>query len=105
MINPPFPYNVVIKRRSTSSDPFSSGEDAPQIIYKGKCDWENNRLPNYKEKVQVDKYVLYIPDRNVPVRKKDIIELYTNGETIMGEVIDYIPTNFGLTIRWNNINN
>lgn len=103
MINPPFPYNVVITR-SSSSDPFSE-EGAFSVIYEGKCDWENNRFPTYKDNVQTDKYILYIPDKDAPIKKQDKISLEVNGNIIEGEIMDFIPTNFGLTIRWSNVNN
>lgn len=105
-MNPPFPYNVIIKRRVSSSDPFNSGEDAFQIIYSGVCDYESNRYPLLRDGVQLDKYNLYLPDKNTPVRKQDLIELaLLNGEVITGVIVDYNPTNFGLTIKWDNVNN
>lgn len=105
-MNPPFPYHVNIKRREPSSDPFLSEEEAFQEVYNGVCDYESNNYPLIKDGVQLGKYNLYLPDRKTPIRKQDIIELsLLNGEIIIGTIVDYIPTNFGLTIKWDNVNN
>lgn len=105
MINPPFPYSVVIRRRIESSDPFVESEEATTLVYDGICDFENNRYPLYRDGVQVGKYKLYIPDNALPVEKKDLIELSVYGRVITGEVVDFFPTNFGLTISWDSSNN
>ena len=105
-MNPPFPYKVIITRRLSSSDPFKSGEESFQTIYDGMCDYENNRYPLLRDGVQLDKYNMYISDRMLPVKKQDLIELHLlNGEVINGVIVDYNPTNLGLTIKWDIVNN
>ena len=105
MINPPFPYDVTISREIASSNPFSDEGESPLIIYTGKCDYENNRHSTIQDGVQVGKYNMYIPDRTLPVKKGDTIELTLPNDVVQGVVVDYMPTNFGLTIKWDNINN
>lgn len=105
MINPPFPYNVTILRRVMTSDPFQEYEDEPLVIYEGCCDFENSRLPVYKDGVQVGKYKLYLPDNIVMVEIGDEVELNINNRLIKGVIVEFFPTNFGLTISWDNANN
>lgn len=105
MTNPPFPYNVIIRRSAVSSDPFVEVNEELSIVYEGVCDFENNHYPLYRDGVQVGKYKLYLPDNTLPIEKKDLIELSIYGRTILGEIVDYFPTNFGLTISWDSANN
>ena len=106
MINQPFPYLVTISREATSSTPFGEEGESFSIVYSGECDYENNRFPVIKDKVQVGRYNMYIPKRTLRVMKGDIIELtLPSDEIIHGVIVDYMPTNFGLTIKWDNINN
>lgn len=105
MINPPFPYNVIIRREAANSDPFKEVQNRSSVVYEGVCDFENNRYPLYRDGVQVGKYKLYLPDNTLPIEKKDSIELSIHGRTILGEVVDYFPTNFGLTVSWDSANN
>lgn len=105
-MNPPFPYYVIIRREISSSNPFSKEEESPLVIYEGVADYDSNRFPTIKDNVQVGKYNMYIPNRMLAVRKGDSIELtMPNNEIIYGEIVDYMPTNFGLTIKWDNVNN
>ena len=105
MINPPFPYQVIIRRTIDNSDPFSKEEESKSIVYEGMCDFENNRYPIYRDGVQVGKYKLYLPNNTTPIEKEDLIELSIYGRVIRGEVVDYFPTNFGLTVSWDSVNN
>ena len=105
MINPPFPYRVIIRRREIASDPFADTQETTTVVYDGECDFENNRYPLYRDGVQVGKYKLYIPNNALPVEKKDIIELSVYSRVITGEVADSFPTNFGLTISWDSSDN
>lgn len=105
MMNPPFPYKVVIYRRVGISDPFIEDDEEKVLVYDGMCDFENNRYPLYRDGVQVGKYKLYLPDNALPIEKKDLIELSIYGRVITGEIVDFFPTNFGLTISWDSTNN
>ena len=105
MMNPPFPYNVVIRRDIANADPFVESEDATEIVYDGVCDYENNRFPITKDGVQIGKYKLYIPDNKVFIEKRDLIELSIHNKVIAGEVLDYFPTNFGTTVTWDSKEN
>jgi hypothetical protein len=105
MINPPFPYQVTILRKAVPSDPFEETKTEDEVIYSGECDFENNRYPIYRDGVQVGKYKVYIPDNMVPVDLGDIVELDVFGRQLNGEIVEFFPTNFGLTISWDNANN
>lgn len=105
MINPPFPYSVIIRRRAEITDPFAEAVEDAVVVYDGICDFENNRYPLYRDGVQVGKYKMYIPDNTLPIEKKDLIELSIHGRVILGEVVDFFPTNFGITISWDSANN
>lgn len=105
MINPPFPYQVTIRRRDDSFDPFKESDEATTVVYEGACDFENNRYPLYRDGVQVGKYKIYLPDNTTPVEIKDLIELSIYGRVITGEIVDFFPTNFGLTISWDSSKN
>jgi hypothetical protein len=105
MINPPFPYNVIICRAISNADPFSDAEEAVETVYEGVCDFENSRFPNYKNDVQVGKYKLYLPDNTLPVEIGDKIKLSMHNRVILGEIVDFFPTNFGLTVSWDSVKN
>lgn len=105
MKNPPFPHSVRITRDVASSDPFVDAEEPKTLIYDGVCDFENNRFPVYKDGVQVGKYKLYLPDNSVSVEISDKIELNLRGRVIEGNVLEFTPTNFGLTITWDSSKN
>lgn len=104
-MNPPYPYDVIIKRAIENQSPFAEG-DGYKIIYNGKCDYESPYVHYTHKGVQVDKYNMYIKNNRVPVRKRDLIELtLLNGEIVNGVITDYVPTNLGLTIVWEVVNN
>ena len=105
MINPPFPYKVIIRRRLENPDPFMESDGETTLVYDGICDFENNRYPLYRDGVQVGKYKLYLPENTTPVEKRDLIELSIYGRVIQGEIVDFFPTNFGLTISWDSTSN
>lgn len=105
MINPPFPYNVIIRRVASPANPFEEVEETNMIVYDGVCDFEGNRHPTIKNGVQTSKYKLYLPDNTTDVRIGDDVELSTYNRVIKGKVADVFPTNFGLTINWDNITN
>ena len=105
MINPPFPYNVIIRREVEPSDPFVESDDTAISIYNGECDFENNRYPQHKDGVQVGKYKLYLPDNTLPVEIGDKIELSIHNRVIHGSVVEFFPTNFGLTVSWDSSKN
>lgn len=105
-MNPPFPYNVVIRRIAESDDPFVEMENLDAtLVYDGICDFESNRYPTYKDGVHVGKYKLYIPDNTVPVEIDDLIELSIHSRVMHGKVLEFFPTNFGLTITWDSSKN
>ena len=105
MTNPPFPYDVIIRRTLTPTDPFEEVEEAEDVVYDGVCDFENNRFPTVKNGVQVGKYKLYLPNNTVDVQIGDKVELSILSRVIKGKVAEVFPTNFGLTISWDNNNN
>lgn len=105
MINPPFPYNVVISRKAVPEDPFTPVEQDATIIYDGVCDFEVNRHPSYKNNVQVGKYKLYIPDNTIALEMNDTIELQILSRKMVGNVLDFFPTNFGITVYWDSAEN
>lgn len=104
-MNPPFPYQVIIRRAVAATDPFVVAGEADTIVYEGACDFENNRFPTTKSGVQVGKYKLYLSDNTIPVEIGDTVELSMYGRVVKGSVTDFTPTNFGLTILWDNTNN
>ena len=105
MINPPFPYDVIIRRNVTPTNPFEDAEESAVVVYDGVCDFESNRIPVTKGGVQVGKYKLYLPSNTTDVMPGDIVELTLLSRVIKGEVLDTFPTNFGLTITWDNTGN
>lgn len=105
MINPPFPYDVIIRRAVTPTNPFEEVEEIDMVVYDGVCDFESNRYPIIKNGVQTSKYKLYLPDNTTDVRIGDDVELSTYNRVIKGKVADVFPTNFGLTINWDNAAN
>lgn len=105
MMNPPFPYHVTIRRRAVPDDPFKETEGEATLVYDGECDFENNRYPLYRDGVQVGKYKLYIPNNSIPVEIDDLIELSIHSRVINGKVVDFFPTNFGLTVSWDSSKN
>jgi hypothetical protein len=105
MINPPFPYQVRILRTVVDKDPFSEVESAKEEIYSGVCDFESTRFPTVKNGVQIGKYKLYIPDNTIPVMLEDTVELNLMGRLMEGKIVEFFPTNFGLTISWDEVNN
>ncbi len=105
MINPPFPYDVIISRTVVPTSPFEEPDDSGVIVYDGVCDFESNRHPIIKNGVQTSKYKLYLPDNTTDVRIGDNVELTTYNRVIKGKVADVFPTNFGLTINWDNTTN
>ena len=102
MINPPFPYDVIIRRAVTPTDPFEEVDETSAVVYDGVCDFENNRFPTIKNGVQTGKYKLYMPDNTTDLRIGDDVELSILSRVIRGKVVDVFPTNFGLTISWDN---
>lgn len=104
-MNTPFLYHVIISRDKLSSDPFVSEEGKPTIIYDGDCDFELNSSASIKSDVLVGRYKLYIQDNTIPVDKGDKIQLGMLGRILYGEVVDIFPTNLGLTVYWDNVNN
>ena len=104
-MNPPFPYRVIIRRPAVIDDPFVSTEGADTVVYEGACDFENNRFPSVKGGVQTGKYKLYIADNTIPIEIADNVELTMHSRVMIGSVVDFMPTNFGLTVFWDNVNN
>lgn len=105
MMNPPFPYQVVIRRAVAAPNPFVVAGEAGTIVYEGACDFENNRFPSVKDGVQVGKYKLYIANNTIPIEIADTVEITMFGRVIKGSIVDFTPTNFGMTVIWDNINN
>lgn len=105
MTNPPFPYQVIIRRGVPPTNPFEEVEETDSVIYDGVCDFENNRFPTIKNGVQTGKYKLYLPDNTIDVRERDKVELKFLNRVRTGEVLDVFPTNFGLTVSWDSVNN
>ena len=105
MINPPFPFDVIIRRAVTPTNPFEEVEEISVVVYDGVCDFENNRYPTIRNGVQTSKYKLYLPDNTTDVRIGDDVELSALTRVIKGKVADVFPTNFGLTISWDNATN
>ena len=105
MINPPFPYQAVILRKAAPSSPFEDVDENAVVVYDGECDFEANHYPTVKNGVQVAKYKLYLPDNTVDVQVGDAIKLSIFGKVRNGVVADVFPTNFGLTVSWDNTNN
>jgi hypothetical protein len=103
-MNTPFPYHVVISRDEVPLDPFVPKSDNPVVIYDGECDFEISSS-NTRDGVLVGRYRLYIQDNTIPVEKGDNVVLDLKGRVLSGEVVDYFPTNFGLTVYWDNVNN
>ena len=105
MMNKPFPYLVSISRMSQSPNPFKDEGSSSTLIYEGYCDYEVNRFPTLKSGVQTERYKMYIKDNTIPVMKGDLISLELSNRNIEGVISDYIPTNFGLTIFWDVVDN